>query len=232
MKESQEIPWKRILVEATAIVASILLAFAIDAWWQDRTDRIVEDQYLQALREDLLSSLELLDQDEASQRQQVGYLELLLLTNADTPYSDELRLWIDDGLFNIGTYLPQLSALDDLESSGQTQIIGNQKIRRILASVRQKMDSMETSQRDFQLSQQTLIDPFLVDNFNLSDLMLNTTTNDETSLSVLGTSDFQSRVAFKISLRGEVTQTQQAVRVAFNEALELIETELEMTDAP
>lgn len=232
MRESQEIPWKRILVEATAIVASILLAFAIDAWWQDRTDRIVEDQYLQALREDLLSSLELLDQDEASQRQQVGYLESLLLTNADTPYSDELRLWIDDGLFNVGTYLPQLSALDDLESSGQTQIIGNQKIRRILASVRQKLDSMETAQRDFQLSQQKLIDPFLVDNFNLSDLMLSRGTNSDTDLSVLSTSNFQSRVAFKISLRGEVTQAQQAVRVAFNEALELIETELKITYAP
>ena len=90
MKESQEIPWKRIFVEATAIVASILLAFAIDAWWQNRTDRFVEAQYLQAMRADLLRSLELLDENEATQRRQVGYLESLLLTNGDTPYSDEL----------------------------------------------------------------------------------------------------------------------------------------------
>ena len=230
MKESQEIPWKRIIVEATAIVASILIAFAIDAWWQNRTERIIEVQYLQALQEDLLSSLELLDEDEAVQQRQVGYLNSLLSTDSDTPYSDELRRWIGDGLFNVGTYQPQSSALRDLESSGQTQIIRNPDIRRVLASVRQRMDSLEFTQRDFQLSQQTLIDPFLVDNFNLSHLMLDGTVNNETDLSILGTSDFQSRVAFKISLRRVVTESQSEVREAFEEALELIETELQTTN--
>ena len=230
MKESQEIPWKRIIVEATAIVASILIAFAIDAWWQNRTERIIEVQYLRALQEDLLSSLELLDEDEAVQQRQVGYLNSLLSTDSDTPYSDELRRWIDDGLFNVGTYQPQSSALRDLESSGQTQIIRNPEIRRALASVRQRMNSLEITQRDFQLSQQTLIDPFLVDNFNLSHLMLDGTVNNETDLSILGTSDFQSRVAFKISLRRVVTESQSEVREAFEEALELIETELQTTN--
>jgi len=230
MKESQEIPWKRIFVEATAIVASILLAFAIDAWWQNRTDRFVEAQYLQAMRADLLRSLELLDENEATQRRQVGYLESLLLTNGDTPYSDELRRWLDDGLFYVGTYKPQISALHELESSGQTQIIQNQDLRRALASVRQRMNGLEHVQSDFQLSQQMLIDPFLVDNFDLSNLLPNRTASMETDLSMLGTRDFQSRVAFKISLRGKVSQSQRAVRSAFTEALELIETELETTD--
>ena len=227
MTDAQEIPWKRILVEATAIVASILLAFAIDAWWQDRTERIVEVQYLQALREDLLASLNILDDAEASQRRQVDYLESLLLANGDTPYSDELRLWIDDGLFNVGTYQPQTSALQDLESSGQTRIIQNPELRRVLASVRQKIDDMIVTNRDFQQSQQTLIDPFLVDNFNLAKLMLDRAADSKTDLGVLGTSGFQSRVAFKISLRGEVSRSQNAVKVIFAETLGLIETELD-----
>jgi hypothetical protein len=227
MTDPQDIPWKRILVEATAIVASILLAFAIDAWWQDRTERIVEVQYLEALREDLLTSLDILDHDEASQRRQVEYLESLLLANGETPYSDELRLWIDDGLFNVGTYQPQISALQDLEVSGQTRIIQNPNLRRVLASVRQKIDDMEVTNRDFQLSQQMLIDPFLVDNFNLAKLMLNRVADSKTDLAVLGTSDFQSRVAFKISLRGEVSQSQNILKLAFAEVLELIETELD-----
>ena len=230
MSKSETIPWKRLTAEVGAIVASILIAFAIDAWWQDRTERIVEVQYLQAIQEDLLSSLELLDEDEAAQQRQVGYLESLLLTDSDTPYSDELRRWVDDGLFNVGTYQPQSSALRDLESSGQSQVIRNPDIRRILASARQRMDSLEIAQRDFQLAQQTLIDPFLVDNFNLSHLMLDRAANNETNLSLLGTSEFQSRIAFKISLRGEVGESQSEVREAFEEALELIETELQTTN--
>jgi len=230
MSESETIPWKRLTAEGGAIVASILIAFAIDAWWQDRTERIIEVQYLQAIHEDLLSSLELLDEDEAAQQRQVGYLESLLLTDSDTPYSDELRRWVDDGLFNVGTYQPQSSALRDLESSGQSQVIRNPDIRRVLASARQRMDSLEIAQRDFQLAQQTLIDPFLVDNFNLSHLMLDRAANNETNLSMLGTSEFQSRIAFKISLRGEVGESQSEVREAFEEALELIETELQTTN--
>lgn len=230
MPESETIPWKRLTAEGGAIVASILIAFAIDAWWQDRTERIIEVQYLQAIQEDLLSSLELLDEDEAAQQRQVGYLESLLLTDSDTPYSDELRRWVDDGLFDVGTYQPQSSALRDLESSGQSQVIRNPDIRRILASVRQRMDSLEIAQRDFQLAQQTLIDPFLVDNFNLSHLMLDRVANNETNLSILGTGEFQSRIAFKISLRGEVGESQKEVREAFEEALELIRTELQTTN--
>lgn len=229
MRDSQEIPWKRILVEATAIVASILLAFAIDAWWQNRTDSIVETQYLIALREDFHRSLQLLNEMEAQQRKQVEYLESLLVTNGDTPYSDEIRRWIDDGLFIVGTFKPQISALRDLESSGQTQIIQNQDLRLVLALVRQRLNRLEMVQRDFLLSQQTLIDPFLVDNFDLSTLLSNSTTTNKPDLSMLGTSEFQSRVAFKIRLRGEVGESQKNIRKAFEEALDLIETELQTT---
>ena len=230
MNKSQEIPWNRVFIEATAIVASILVAFTIDAWWQERTDRIVEVSYLQALQDDLRRSLEFLNEDEAVQQRQVEYLKSLLSTNSDTRYSDELRRWIDDGLFDVGTYQPQISALRDLESSGQTKIIRNPDIRRALASARQRIDSLESTQRDFQQSQQSLIDPFLVDNLNLSHLMLDRSANHETDLSVLGSSDFQSRVAFKISLRGIVSESQSAVRESFEQALELIETELESTN--
>lgn len=230
MNKSQEIPWKRLFVEATAIVASILIAFAIDAWWQDRTEHIVEAQYLRALREDLNHSLQLLDESETQHRQQVSYLKSLLLTDSDTPFSDELRRWLDEGLFVVGNYVPQLSALSELESTGQVQIIQNEKLRLALAAARQRMDRLKAVQRDFQQSQQVLIDPFLVDNFNLSTLLPNRAVANEPDLSMLGTSDFQSRVAFKISLRGYVSKSENEVRTVFAEALQLIEAELDTTD--
>lgn len=46
----QGIPWNRFLVEAAVIVASILLAFAIDAWWDRQRD--------ESQRHDLLLQLE------------------------------------------------------------------------------------------------------------------------------------------------------------------------------
>lgn len=35
MPETQKIPWNRLSAEATAIVAGILRAFAIDAWCEN-----------------------------------------------------------------------------------------------------------------------------------------------------------------------------------------------------
>ena len=230
MNRTQKISWKRIFVEATAIVASILVAFAIDAWWQDRTERVIEVQYLRALREDFLRSIELLDEIDAVQKVQVAYLESLILATAETPYSDELRLWIDDGLWNIGTYQPQLSALQDLESSGQTQIIRNPEIRRSLATARQRVESLETGQRDLLVSQQTLIDPFLVDRLNLSKLMLDRDPDPDTDLSALGTDALQSRVAFKISMRGEISDLQSQLRQIFVDTVALLEDELREVD--
>jgi len=45
MSDSQKNRWKSLSIEATAIVVSILLAFAIDAWWEERQTEqdIIED---------------------------------------------------------------------------------------------------------------------------------------------------------------------------------------------
>ena len=53
MTKAQNIPWNRLVVEAAAIVVSILLAFAIDAWWDDRQQRNEEQTILKALLDDL-----------------------------------------------------------------------------------------------------------------------------------------------------------------------------------
>ena len=52
MTRSEKIPWKRISVEAAAIVGSILLAFAIDAWWDELKDRELEQELLASLIEE------------------------------------------------------------------------------------------------------------------------------------------------------------------------------------
>jgi len=50
MTENQNLPWKRLAAEAIAIVASILLAFAIDAAWDERNERMEEKEVLRSLQ--------------------------------------------------------------------------------------------------------------------------------------------------------------------------------------
>ena len=52
MTNSNNIQWKRTAVEGVAIVVSILLAFWIDTWWEDRKEARFEVMYLIELQED------------------------------------------------------------------------------------------------------------------------------------------------------------------------------------
>jgi hypothetical protein len=45
-----QIPWLRVVVEGVVIVGSILLAFGIDAWWDERTVRNDVAEALAAVR--------------------------------------------------------------------------------------------------------------------------------------------------------------------------------------
>ena len=43
-----DLTFRRVAIEATAIVLSILLAFAIDAWWDERQQADSDAAHLQA----------------------------------------------------------------------------------------------------------------------------------------------------------------------------------------
>lgn len=55
-KTLRGIPWARFSFEAVLIIASILIAFTIDAWWDSRTDRKQERTLLAALSADFVEA--------------------------------------------------------------------------------------------------------------------------------------------------------------------------------
>ena len=58
MKSPPEIHWNRLIAEGAAIVVSILLAFWIDAWWDERKEQIEFDNNLLALEQEISRNLE------------------------------------------------------------------------------------------------------------------------------------------------------------------------------
>ena len=68
MNNSSEIPLKRIGIEAIAIVGSILLAFAIDAWWAERVDRGNEKAQLRRLHVEFQTNIDRIDSREFEER--------------------------------------------------------------------------------------------------------------------------------------------------------------------
>jgi len=131
MASSQNIPWKRIAVEAMAIVGSILLAFAIDAWWDNRQIRIDEQQILLGLRAEFTANHELLSRDLASNLQDVQSL-VDLLSLIEGGQSDDIKSIALAALEEM--HSPKTSdlgsgTLNALLGSGRLEILRSRKLR-------------------------------------------------------------------------------------------------------
>ncbi len=136
MTESQKIPWSRVAVEKTAIVASILLAFAIDAWWADREIDQWQSAQLRALREEFSTNLEGLGNVVRTHDSNARSLESLI---AQIQGSDDKTLvTVSDAVLAplVAWRISDISTgtLDALLSSGRLADIDNSMIRRALAT--------------------------------------------------------------------------------------------------
>ncbi len=136
MVGNEKLPWKRLTVEAAAIVGSILLAFAIDAWWEERQTRFEEQQILQGLREEFVSIHGVLARDTAEHLQRLQYLEDLLVA-FDNGLSENFGSVVDAVLMEMmspGTSDLGNGTLDALLSSGRAEILTSRKLRTQLAA--------------------------------------------------------------------------------------------------
>jgi hypothetical protein len=133
---NKQIPWVRVLVEGAAIIASILLAFGIDAAWDARQDRERELRQLIALHRDFQENFRQLD--SLIHRQNVpvqAHTEALRVMHGlvPTPSADSASTLLSRSL---GYYrlIPVTGAYESLISSGDIGLIRSSELRSALAS--------------------------------------------------------------------------------------------------
>lgn len=126
-----DISWTRILAEGAVVVASILLAFAIDAWWDERQIRADEQQILQGLEEEFISIHEVLTRHSNYHMQDIETLEKVLITikngasdDAGSNVEAALREMVSPVTTDLGN-----GTLDALLGSGRLEILTNTTLR-------------------------------------------------------------------------------------------------------
>ncbi len=141
MTETQKIPWKRLAVEATTIVGSILLAFAIDAWWQRRSELEQADALIVSLHADFEASQNHLETWLAGTRWIFRSSSELLnhIKNAEPDEEISVSLELIVGSIGAPTYSPTDSTWEAAFSSGQIELIEDIELRNILGSWRQQL---------------------------------------------------------------------------------------------
>ncbi len=138
MPQLREIPWLRISAEGVAIVVSILLAFGIQAWWEDKQMQLAEREVLSALIADLeekRSQIPYVRQFTDAMVQSAESLISVALNDSAQMESNE----IDRCLGDIWWYnVPEqwtTGFLESLAQSGQLSTISNARLRNSLSQL-------------------------------------------------------------------------------------------------
>jgi len=133
MNNTQSIPWRRISVEALAIVVSILLAFSIDAWWQDRSDQIRLTEYLSQVRADTLDNQRRLTEAlQLEKGQQSVVQEILVALRSPVPMTlDSARKWAQLEPGFIWYSDPRLldGAISALVATGDINLVNDPRVK-------------------------------------------------------------------------------------------------------
>ena len=145
MADRQVIQWQTIAVEAAAIVVSILLAFAIDAWWAGKRENDVEQEALQALRSDFILSREQMGQVLRSLK---GAREDFAIFQSASPAelnefnADAIQLTLT-GLSKNHTFDQVTATLDALANDGRLGLISDPELLRNLSKWRRELDNID-----------------------------------------------------------------------------------------
>jgi hypothetical protein len=134
-KARKSLPVTRMAVEAVLIVVSILLAFGIDAWWDDRKLAIEEAELIVALEKEFLRNRQTLLEQENIHAQILEMVGQLVLASRQGGWSDDSRT-IDDALYALtypGTTDLEGGVLDALVSASRFDIISDLELRTKLA---------------------------------------------------------------------------------------------------
>lgn len=126
----------RLVLEAVAIVVSILLAFALDAMWDERQLRAWEITQLEVLREEMQQNLDALDPVVATHKLNAQRLSTLVTKLDGAEVGQEITVR-DDALISLILWRTSdisSGSLDALLASGKLGDIQNAEIRKRIAT--------------------------------------------------------------------------------------------------
>ena len=173
MNTDRTIPWRRIAVEGIAIVASILLAFAIDAWWNDRQQDESEQVVLQTLLDDLRVKQILLADMSRFNEAIIESAEKLLRAASNTEQTlseDTIDQLIGDIWWVSNEALWDSAPLSQLAVGGNLSLISNAELVQALAALQVAIGRVQHHYINDGQFHKEVMTPFMIANANMAQI--------------------------------------------------------------
>jgi hypothetical protein len=236
MTANEKIPWKRLTVEAAAIVGSILLAFAIDAWWSARQLDNEEQQTLRQLQAEFQTNAALLAERRGRHEDILNACETILSLTG--PESEDLLTDTANARSAIEritiwwTYDPQMGVLAGLTQSGGLRIISSDPLRNALASWPSEVQDLVEDEIYAQEFTAGLLEPYLNENLAMRNVVLHPSVNkgkfSDNLVGLLAERKFENLVHNKLGLTIQVLREYDGLAALVDEILTLIVAEIEV----
>lgn len=239
MPRYQDIPWKHLFVEGTAIVVSILLAFGIDAWWQDRQIRREEHEVLQGLQEEFLTIHEVLARHSDLHQASLKSLEDVLSAPDTSPDLVEIVENAIRELLTPNTTDISNGTLHALLASGRLEMLSNKALRKRLVNWEREIGEVWDDQEAHAKMVYEIHVPYLI-NEGLSasgamgfwyddwSIPVRPVASDVEALRhLLNDAKFRSMVEIRYGYRKHLTQEYEAALAAVDAILTEIERSLD-----
>ncbi len=191
--------------EIFIVVAGVLIAFGMNAWWAERSARVEEQTHLRALIRDFELNVRLYeDQSERSQRIADASLELLQLARKKPDAEPAVVRTLLNRVFSSYRRSPALDAYEALVSSAGLTLIRDEKLRGALAGFADR--AVESYRERF--SDQVYLDftTRYLGRRQLAGQMAQDGTELESFAELLSEPTFQEHLAYRYALESDVAR--------------------------
>jgi hypothetical protein len=172
MSNTQNIQWKRLSVEGAAIVMSILLAFAIVAWWDDRTDTARTDELLIAIRSDVEATQTYIEGVIAFRKKVIGDAQALLeaMAGGTDRATLDSRLLTLGSVFVMSSWYPVNHTYEQALGSGSFELVRDSELRLLLAQYVAALEEVGLWDDNVIRQYYSALEPFMVTQTAYSEL--------------------------------------------------------------
>ena len=192
----------RTATEGVAIVVSILLAFWIDTWWEDRKEARLEVVYLLELREDFEQNKIRLQDEIAEIEETARSMSALQEQSAlDSPSMSVSELNENFSLIiNMSTFYPVNRAYANMTGSGDLKLIRSRPLQNALAEYYAAAEITVLIEKTHEMELVQIYEPYIIENLDyaavgytrVDDFSLAPPIEEASILKVLATREFRN----------------------------------------
>jgi hypothetical protein len=204
--------WAYGVGELVIVDAGVMIALSAESWLTERQDRIDEIELLEAIKEDVRETAVRSDNNLARVNLRLESLRLFNEGNAALAGLDDESLadMLSSGLWENGALSVQMSAYEEIKSSGRLGLIEDPQLRRALSQLDRHLQRVRAREVEAFEHQMRVTGPYVMSNIQVAQLdrsfqdwdtwvpLKVTEVRDHRSL--LDTPDFQNQVAARYLL--------------------------------